>query len=91
MPDSPGGESKAVRYGCVGCLTTVAGFASGGMIGVFVAKIVGSIRNCAPPAELPACDWQVYAAVGMLIGAVTLPVLALVRLRRGEAEARKSE
>ncbi len=91
MPDSPAGESNAVRDGCVGCLTIVAGFASGGMIGVFVAKIVGSIRNCAPPAELPACDWQVYAGVGMLIGAVTLPVLALVRLRRGEAEARKSE
>ena len=91
MPDSSAGESNAVRYGCVGCVTTVAGFASGGMIGVFVAKIVGSIRNCAPPAELPACDWQVYAGVGMLIGAVTLPVLALVRLRRGEAEAGESE
>lgn len=91
MPDLPPQESKALRYGCVGCLTFVAGFFSGGMIGVFVAKVVGSIRNCAPPPEIPACNWQVYAGVGMLIGAVTLPVLALLRLRSGDAAARNSE
>jgi hypothetical protein len=87
----PAGESNVVRYGCVGCLTVTAGFFSGGIVGVLVAKFVGSARNCAPPPELPACDWQVYAAVGMLIGAVTLPVLALRRLRSGEAAARNSE
>lgn len=89
MATSPPGESKAIRYGCVGCLTTVAGFFSGGMIGVLVAKFVGSFRNCQPGAELPACDWQVYAGVGMLIGAVTLPVMALRRLRSGEAAERR--
>jgi hypothetical protein len=91
MADLPPRESNAARYGCVGCLTLVAGFFSGGMIGVFVAKFVGSVRNCAPPPEIPACDWQVYAGVGMLIGAVTLPVLALVRLRSGDAAARNSD
>ncbi|MEP6905978.1 MAG: hypothetical protein ABI875_07815 [Gemmatimonadales bacterium] len=69
----------------------MAGFFSGGMVGVFIAKVVGSIRNCEPSEGLPACDWQVYAAVGMLIGAITLPVLALRRLRKGEREARNSE
>lgn len=91
MADLPPQESRVVRYGCVGCLTFVAGFFSGGMIGVFIAKFVGSVRNCAPPPEIPACDWQVYAGVGMLIGAVTLPVLALMRLRSGEAAARKPD
>jgi len=91
MADLPPRESNAVRYGCVGCLTLVAGLFSGGIIGVFVAKFVGSVRNCAPPPEIPACDWQVYAGVGMLIGAVTLPVLALVRLRSGDAAARNSD
>jgi len=91
MADAPAGESNAVRYGCVGCLTTVAGLFSGGMIGVLIAKFVGSARNCAPPPDLPACDWHVYAGVGMLIGAVTLPVLALVRLRSSDAKARNSD
>lgn len=91
MADTPGGESNLVRYGCVGCLTIVAGLFSGGMIGVLVAKIVGSARNCEPLPELPACDWHVYAGVGMLIGAVTLPVVALWRLRKGDAAARNSE
>jgi hypothetical protein len=91
MTDEQPGESAAVRYGCVGCLTVVAGVFSGAMVGVFVAKVVGSIRNCQPLPELPACDWQVYAGVGMLIGAITLPVLALRRLRSGERDARNSE
>jgi hypothetical protein len=82
------GESNVTRYGCVGCLTFVAGAFSGGMIGVMIAKIVGSARNCQPLPELPACDWHVYAGVGMLIGAVTLPVLALARLRSSDAKAR---
>lgn len=85
-------ESTTVtRYGCVGCLTLVAGSFSGGMLGVLIAKIVGSARNCEPLPELPACDWHVYAGVGMLIGAVTLPILALARLRSSDAAARKPE
>ena len=67
----------------VGCLTTVAGFFSGGMIAVLVGKFVGSARGCQPPEGLPACNWWVYAGIGALLGAVTLPVLALRRLNRG--------
>ena len=69
----------------VGCFTTFAGFASGGMVGVFVGKIVGNVRGCAPPEGLPACDWYYFALGGMILGAITLPVLALRRLRRTEA------
>jgi len=89
--DPVGDEYRTTRYVGVGCVTAVAGFFSGGMIGVFVAKMVGSFRGCQPPAELPACDWHVYAGVGMLIGVLTLPALALSRLRRGESPAGKSD
>lgn len=58
------------------------------MIGVLVGRIVGSARNCAPPEGLPACDWYWYAAGGMLIGATTLPVLVLNRLRRRDTAER---
>jgi len=61
------------------------------MIAVLVAKIVGSVRECEPSIGTPACDWHVYAAVGMLIGAISLPVLTLMRLRRGEEAGRNSK
>ena len=89
--ESSPGESNVTRYGCVGCLTLVAGMFSGAMIGVLIAKIVGSARNCEPPTGLPACDWHVYAGVGMLIGAVTLPVLALMRLRSSDSKSETRE
>ncbi len=84
-------EDRAARYIGVGCITAVAGFFSGAMVGVFIAKIVGSIRGCKPIEGLPACDWHVYAGVGMLIGVLTLPVLALRRLRQSDSATRDSD
>jgi hypothetical protein len=75
----------------VGCVSVVAGFFSGGMIGVFVAKIVGSIRGCQPAEGLPACDWHVYAGAGMLIGVITLPLLIIRRMRQKSEAERISE
>ncbi len=82
-------EDRAARYIGVGCVTAVAGFFSGAMVGVFIAKIVGSIRGCKPIEGLPACDWHVYAGIGMLIGVLTLPVLALRRLRQSDSATRE--
>ena len=84
-------EDNTARYVGVGCVTAVAGFFSGGMVGLFVAKVVGSIRGCEPAEGLQACDWHVYAGVGMLIGVLTLPVLALRRLRRSDSAAPESD
>lgn len=86
-----GGEDRTARYIGVGCVTAVAGFFSGAMVGVFVAKVAGSFRGCKPPEGLPACDWHVYAGVGMLIGVLTLPVLALLRLRQSDRTTRDSD
>ncbi len=80
----PADEFRGARYIGVGCVTAVAGFFSGGMLGVFVAKVVGSIQGCKPDVELPACNWHVYAGIGMLIGVISLPILAVTRLRRGD-------
>ena len=76
----PGREHVTARNIGVGCVTTFAGFFSGGMVGVFVAKMAGSVQSCRPPEGLPACNWYVYAGIGAVLGAVTLPVLALRRL-----------
>ena len=65
----------------VGCVTALAGMFAGGMIAVFIGKIIGSIRGCQPVDGTPACDWNVYAAVGMVIGIITLPIISITRLK----------
>jgi len=76
-----------VRLGAnlgVGCVTAVAGGASGGMVGVLVAKAVTAAHKCVPVEGLPACDWHLYFGWGVVIGVVTLPSLVLWHMRRGE-------
>ena len=74
-------EFRFERYLGVGCVTTIGGFFSGGMIAVLIAKIAGWARGCAPPSGLPACDWHVFMLTGALIGMVTLPAGVIWRLR----------
>jgi hypothetical protein len=81
LPEYNRGEIVTRNVG-VGCVTGVAGFFSGGMIAVLVGKFVGSVQGCKPPEGLPACNWWVYAGIGAVIGALTLPVLALRSLGR---------
>jgi hypothetical protein len=67
----------------VGCITTMAGFFGGGMIGVFVGWIVGHLRRCTPPPNtFPICDFFPYWIAGMIVGAVLVPTVAITRLRR---------
>lgn len=91
MADTVQDEYKLERRIGVGCISIVAGFFSGGMVGVFVAKIVGSARGCQPPDGLPACDWHVFAGAGMLIGVITLPFLIVRRMRQQPKAERISE
>jgi hypothetical protein len=96
---SPGeptlGPSRAGRFATIGCLMTVAGFFSGAMVAVLIAKIHGWATHCQPvDAELPACSWEQFAGVGGLFGAVSLPALVFWRLlsprwrsRQGGSEA----
>ena len=86
-PADDANESRMARNIGVGCVTAVAGFFSGGMLGVFVAKIVGSAQRCEPPQGVPACNWPVYAVIGMGVGLLTLPSLVLWRLTRGERDS----
>lgn len=80
-PD-PDNEDRTARNIGVGCFTTFIGFWSGGMVAVLVGKIVEGFRGTPGCEGVPICNWHVYAAVGAVLGAVSLPVLALSRLRR---------
>ena len=98
MSEVPGGQaplgepemSRARDVG-VGCFTAFIGAPSGAMIGVLVAKFVGTVRKCVPLEGLPACDWWNFALVGGIVGVITLPTLVLWRLRRGKAAARPTQ
>jgi len=77
-------EDRVGRNIGVGCFTFFIGGASGAMSGVFFGKAVGFFSRCEPLAGLPACDWHVFALWGAVIGALSLPFLALRRLRRSD-------
>ena len=84
LPPEQGGaqEDRTARNIGVGCFTTFVGLWSGAMIAVLVGKIVEGIRGTPGCEGVPICNWNVYAAAGALLGATTLPILALNRLRR---------
>ena len=82
QPASQPVEDLTARNIGVGCFTAFAGFWSGGMVAVLIGRIVEGLRGAPSCAELPICNWATYAFVGAAIGAVTLPVLALRRLKR---------
>jgi hypothetical protein len=75
-------RSGRTRYLAIGCLMMVAGLFSGAMVSVLVARFVSWGTHCRYDAELPACNWPEFAAVGGLIGAVTLPALVLWQILR---------
>jgi hypothetical protein len=82
VPGTSDAEIARGRRIGVGCFATFIGFWSGGMIGVLVGKIAGNVRKCVPIEGTPACDWYYFALAGMILGAVTLPILVLRRLSR---------
>ncbi|MBP6774318.1 MAG: hypothetical protein KA154_15080 [Gemmatimonadaceae bacterium] len=92
MPQAPLPEDRVGRNIGVGCFTFFIGAVSGAMVGVGIGKLMGFFMRCTPLPGLPACEWWVFAGYGGAIGAVSLPVLALWRLRRADrvADAAKS-
>jgi hypothetical protein len=76
------GKPSLVRQVGIGCFAAWIGGLSGAMVAVLVAKVVAyAVRARACPG-IPTCDWYIYAAVGGLIGGVTLPWLIVSALRR---------
>lgn len=73
--------SRARNIG-IGCFTTLIGFWSGGMIAVLLGRLVEAARGSAACEGLPICNWYVYAGIGAALGAVSLPLFVLRRLRR---------
>ena len=75
-------EDRTARNIGVGCFATFVGFWSGAMTAVLIGKIVEGVRGAPSCDGLPICNWPMYAGVGAIVGATTLPLLVLSRLRR---------
>jgi hypothetical protein len=78
----PDAEDRTARNLGVGCFSTFIGLWSGAMVAVLIGKFVEGVRGAPSCEGLPICNWHVYAAVGAAVGAISLPVLVLARLRR---------
>ncbi|MBL0940194.1 MAG: hypothetical protein IBJ03_14970 [Gemmatimonadaceae bacterium] len=80
-------EDRVGRNIGVGCFTFFIGAVSGSMTGVGIGKLMGFFNRCTPEPGLPACEWWVFAGYGAAIGAVTLPIVALWRMRLADRAA----
>jgi hypothetical protein len=80
-------EDRVGRNIGVGCFTSFIGFFSGGMIAVLIGTIVAFFTRAPKCPGVPLCDWNEWMIVGAAIGATSLPMLALWRLRRADARS----
>jgi hypothetical protein len=86
----PDAELARARTIGVGCFMAFLGFWSGGMVFVLLGKFVEGARRSPVCEGLPICNWYLYAAAGAVLGAISLPVLVLRRMRRRDSATRPS-
>ena len=81
------GRPSAVRVVAIGCFMAWIGAFSGAMIGVLASKVAAWFGKMPPCEGIPSCDWYIYAAVGGVIGAISLPWLVVMALLRSGKDA----
>lgn len=82
---SPATPDDTVAWGRrvgLGCFTFFVGGWSGGMVAVLLGKLIEGARKSPSCDGLPTCNWYVYAGIGAVLGALSLPILVLRRLRQ---------
>ncbi len=81
-PDAPVGQGAPwSRTLAIGCFMVPLGFFSGGMIAVFVSKVIAYATRAPSCDGVPTCNWLEYMLVGAAIGALSLPALVVRTLR----------
>lgn len=90
---SPRSASESrLSYVGVGCVGAIVGLIGGGMIAVFISKIVGGLTSCRAEAESGApCNWTDYWTWGARIGFFLVPTVSIFLLRRGRQRSHNSE
>jgi hypothetical protein len=89
--EAGGGIRVSIRRKvAIGCFTAWLGLCSGAMVAALLSKLAAFVTRAPECSEIPACNWYVWAAVGGVIGAVSLPVLVLWTLGRPPKERDRS-
>ena len=68
------------RRVAIGCFTSWLGFVSGAMVAALLSRFTSFILRMDTCPDIPSCNWYVWAGIGGLVGAVTLPMLVLWKL-----------
>jgi hypothetical protein len=68
---------STVRKVAIGCFTSWLGFVSGAMVAALLSKFTTFLTRAGECDGIPSCNWYIWAGIGGLIGAVTLPLLVL--------------
>jgi hypothetical protein len=68
---------STVRKVAIGCFTSWLGFVSGAMVAALLSKFTAFITKARDCDGIPSCNWYVWAGIGGVAGALTLPVLVL--------------
>jgi hypothetical protein len=82
-PDAGSAETAApprvspVRKVAIGCFTSWLGFVSGAMVAALLSKFTAFITKARDCDGIPSCNWYIWAGIGGLVGAVTLPLMVL--------------
>jgi len=88
MIESPGPEAGSAEAGAargvsttrrvaIGCFTAWLGLCSGAMVAALLSKFFAFLMRAKECDGIPSCDWYIWAGIGGIIGAVTLPALVL--------------
>ena len=76
-----GGEAphrvSTTRKVAIGCFSSWLGFASGAMVAALLSKFAAFLMRANACSGVPSCNWYVWAGIGGLVGALTLPLLVL--------------
>jgi hypothetical protein len=68
---------STVRKVAIGCFTSCLGFVSGAMVAALLSKFYAFVTKSAECGGIPSCNWYIWAGIGGLVGAVTLPLMVL--------------
>jgi hypothetical protein len=68
---------STVRKVAIGCFTSWLGFVSGAMVAALLSKLFAFVTKARECDGIPACNWYIWAGIGGVAGAVSLPIMVL--------------
>jgi hypothetical protein len=69
-----------MRRLAIGCFTAWLGFVSGAMVAALLSKFTAFVTKTNNCDGIPSCNWYIWAGIGGVIGAITLPMLVMIVL-----------